>query len=115
MRLADVLFLCVAELRNNLSKMQEGATAALIRGGVPVYSVLPSAPTAGGKVLVRYNRRSGPMGNFPIAEGTAISLLYGFNGWQDGGKVAMSKVAVAPGATGEEADVGISGMGSAWW
>ncbi len=101
---------CNAELRNNLSKMQEGATAALIRGGVPVYSVLPSAPTAGGKVLLRYNRRSGPMGNFPIAEGTAISLLYGFNGWQDGGKVAMTKVAQAPGATGKEAEVGLKRM-----
>ncbi|PNW82516.1 hypothetical protein CHLRE_06g282000v5 [Chlamydomonas reinhardtii] len=95
-----------AELKNNLGSLQEGGTAALLRNGVPVYKVTPALPVAGGKAVVQYNRRGGSFHAFPIPEGESVKLLYGFNGWQESGKAAMTRVPVpakpAAGAEDEE-------------
>ncbi|GIL88159.1 hypothetical protein Vretimale_14076 [Volvox reticuliferus] len=80
------------ELKNSISRLQDGAVPVLFRESVPVYRILPTAPVAGGKVKVQYNRMSGPFGKFPIPEGQTITLLYGFNGWQNSGKAIMTRV-----------------------
>ncbi|PNH10236.1 Soluble starch synthase 3, chloroplastic/amyloplastic, partial [Tetrabaena socialis] len=79
-------------LRNNLSKLQEGGVTVLFRNGTPVFRVLPSAPQAGKRVTVQYNRKSGPFGKFDITDDNKISMLFGFNGWTAGGKLDMARV-----------------------
>ena len=61
---------------------------------MPVYKVTPALPVAGGKAVVQYNRRGGSFHAFPIPEGESVKLLYGFNGWQESGKAAMTRVPV---------------------
>ncbi len=84
----------------------------LFRGGVPVYRVLPATPVAGGKVRVQYNRMSGPFGKFPVPADQIITLLYGFNSWQNSDKTTMTRApppAAAAPAAPVTGTVGVSG------
>ncbi|KAG2492408.1 hypothetical protein HYH03_009353 [Edaphochlamys debaryana] len=84
------------ELQANYSKLQEGGTSALMKDGNPVFKVTPTKPAAGSTIRLAYNRKAGPFNRFDIPTGQHLTLLYGFNGWQNGGKAQMFRPATPP-------------------
>lgn len=89
------LLLFASELWESTQHLQEGASGdSSNQPSCCPWRVIPGTLRAGSVATVQFNLAAGPLRCVsPIPDGEAPpTLVYGFNGWERGGKLQMSRV-----------------------